>query len=175
MNKHSICIAIVAAASLTAASAMAGGAGQINFNGSITDVACTIVNTPSNPLDVPLGTYGSNEFKAVGDSTAKKDVKIALSDCPATVTSASVIFDGANDPTNADLLALTTEEGVATGIGIQLYDKDQAEVALHTASKAYALEAGNNTLPFYAAYKSTAAAVTPGSANGVANFSIIYN
>ncbi|MHC9002345.1 fimbrial protein [Enterobacter adelaidei] len=175
MKKNMFVVALVAAASLSAANAIAGGAGQVNFTGSITDDACTIVNTVTSPLDVPLGTYGSNEFTAVGSETAKKDVKIALSNCPATVTSASVNFDGTSDATNASLLALTDEAGVATGVGIQLYDKDQSPLALHTPSSAHDLVTGDNVLPFYAAYKSTAATVTAGPANGVANFSVIYN
>lgn len=175
MKKNLIVVALVAAASLSATQAIAGGAGQVNFEGAITDQACTIVNTATNPLDVKLGTYGSNEFQAAGDTTAKMGFDIALTACPASATSASVNFDGMADTTNGDLLALTPGTGNATGVGIQLYDDAGTEIALHTASKSYPLVTGDNNLPFAAAYKSTAATVTAGPADGVANFSIIYN
>lgn len=84
MKKNLFVVALVTAASLSAASAIAGGAGQVNFNGAITDDACTITNTVANPLDVTLGTYGSNEFKAAGDATAKVGFDIALTNCPAS-------------------------------------------------------------------------------------------
>ncbi|MCU6161717.1 MULTISPECIES: fimbrial protein [Enterobacter] len=175
MKTKMIVAALVAASSLSAANAIAGGIGQVNFTGAISDDTCTIVNTVSNPLDVTLGTYSSKEFTAVGDATAKVGFDIALTACPVSVTAASVNFDGTTDATNADLLALTAGTGVATGVGIQMYDEDGAELAIHTASKSYPLVTGDNNLPFYAAYKSTAATVTAGTANSVANFSIIYN
>lgn len=175
MKKNLIVVALVAAASLSAANAIAGGAGKVNFTGAITDDACTIVSTVASPLDVKLGTYGSSEFKAAGDTTAKVGFDIALTNCPATVKSAAVNFDGTADSTNGDLLALTQEAGVATGVGIQMYDDAGAELALHTNSKSFPLVTGDNSLPFSAAYKSTAATVTAGPANGVANFSVIYN
>ncbi|MGL5384400.1 MAG: fimbrial protein [Serratia sp. (in: enterobacteria)] len=174
-NLIAVAVAVAAVAALSVSNAIAGGAGQINFTGAITDDACTIVNTVSNPLDVKLGTYGSNEFKAAGDTTAKMGFKIALTDCPASAKQAAVNFDGTSDSTNAALLKLTQDSGVATGVGIQLYDDAGTEIALHTASKVYPLVTGDNNLPFNAAYKSTAATVTAGPANGVANFSIIYN
>lgn len=173
MNK--IVIAITAATLLPASYVFAGGAGQINLTGAITDDACTIVNTVTSPLSVKLGTYGSNEFKAAGDSTARMSFKIALTACPAAAKSAAVNFDGTPDDTNGSLLKLTQDTGVATGVGIQFYDNAGTEIALRSASKSYPLATGDNNLPFSAAYKSTAAAVTAGPANAVANFSIIYN
>lgn len=168
-------IVAFAAVVLPVSVAFAGGAGQVNFTGSITDDACTITNTVSSPLAVTLGKYSSKEFKAAGDSTAKMGFKIALTSCPATATKASVNFDGTSDATNASLLKLTQDTGVATGVGIQLYDDAGAELALHDASKSYTLVTGDNNLAFNAAYKSTAATVTAGPANAVANFSVIYN
>lgn len=175
MKKNLIAVVFATAAALSMSNAMAGGAGQVNFTGAITETPCTVVNTVSNPLDVKLGTYGSNEFTAAGDTTAKMSFKIALTDCPVSVTQAAVNFDGTSDATNAALLKLTQDAGVATGVGIQLYDNAGTEISLHTPSKTYPLVAGSNNLPFNASYKSTAATVTAGPANSVANFSIIYN
>ena len=91
------------------------------------------------------------------------------------MTKASVIFDGTPDSNNTTLLKLTQDDGVATGVAIQLYDISGAELPLFTASKSYTLASGTNDLSFMAAYKSTAATVTAGPANAVANFSISYN
>ena len=175
MKKMFVIASMAAAISMSAASVYAGGAGQVNFAGTITDAGCTITNTVSNPLNVKLGTYSSKEFTKSGDTTAKSSFKISLSDCPDTVTKASVIFDGTPDSNNTTLLKLTQDDGVATGVAIQLYDISGAELPLFTASKSYTLASGTNDLSFMAAYKSTAATVTAGPANAVANFSISYN
>lgn len=175
MKKNLIVAAMVAALSLSAAQAMANGGGQVNFNGTILDESCTITDTVASPQDIDLGTYGKNEFTAVGTALAKKDVKISLTNCPASVTSAAIVFDGKADATNPELLALTDVDNVANGVAIQLYDDSEKELALRTPSKAYTLAEGDNTLNFYAAYKSTAATVTGGPADAVANFSVDYN
>ncbi len=54
---------------------------------------------------------------------------------------------------------------------------DKVDLPLHGEnSYNYALSSTrDNTLKFYAQYISTTASVTPGTANSVANFSIVYN
>lgn len=176
MKKNLIAIAIVASAALSMSNAIAGGNGQVNFTGAITDNACTITNTVTSPLDVNLGVYASSELNGgAGKETTKQGFKIALTGCPASVPQASVNFDGTNDTNNPVLLKLTQDAGVATGVAIQLYDDAGTALALHTKSKSYPLVTGDNTLAFNAAYKSTLGTVTAGPANAVANFSIIYN
>jgi len=173
MKKLVIAVSI-AAASLSAASVFADD-GKINFVGAITDDACTVVNDMSNPLTVTLGTVSSKAFTGAGSTAAPTKFTIALKDCPSTVTSAKVKFDGTADSNVNTILALTQETGVATNVGIQLMDKQYMVVPLYTASSAYPLATGDNNLDFVARYYATAAAVTAGPANSTSNFTIIYN
>lgn len=174
MKKNLIAVAVLASSTF-AMSAFAAD-GQINFTGEIIDTACTVTNDPANPLSVTLGNVASTSFDAVGDTAASTKFDLLLTGCPDTVsTSATVKFDGNPAANNNEVLELTQGVGVATGVGIQLADDTGTTVPLFTASKPYALQTGDNTLSFMARYISTAAVVTPGTANSTAQFTIIYN
>jgi major type 1 subunit fimbrin (pilin) len=151
--------------------------GKINFIGTITDDACTVVNNTTTPLTVTLGTVSSQAFNGAGSTAGATMFTLALSSCPDTVNSASVKFDGTSDSNVNTILALTGAgtAGVADGVGIQLADANNNVIPLYTASAAYPLQTGANNLEFVARYYATATAVTAGTANATSNFSIIYN
>ncbi|WP_411750951.1 fimbrial protein [Serratia sp. (in: enterobacteria)] len=175
MKKNFIAAAIATASILSAASAFAAD-GQVNFNGEIIDAACTVVNSVSNPLDVTLGKVAKTAFTGAGSTAAATKFTLQLKDCPETVTSATVKFDGTSVTGDNSVLALTTETGVATGVGIQLSDASNAVLPLYTASTAYPLvSTGVNNLDFVARYIATSATVTAGPANSVASFTVNYN
>ena len=124
-----------------------GTGGQVEFTGSITDSSCNVDSTSANQ-SVDLGKWASSYFTGAGSETTKTAFHIKVKDCPSTVTTVSVLFDGTRDTNNSDLLAINgTASGVATG----------------TAD-----------LEFFADYVSTSA-VSAGSANGTANFNMVYN
>ncbi|MFP2421501.1 fimbrial protein [Pseudescherichia vulneris] len=175
MKKNLIAMAIAATAVLSAANAFAA-AGQVNFTGQIIDVGCDVINTVSNPLQVNLGQVARSEFVNSGDTAAATGFNIQLTNCPASIGTASIKFDGTALNGDNSLLQLTQESGVATGVGIQLSDASGI-LPLAQPSAAYALQSGStmNNLAFTARYKSVATAVTAGPANAVANFSVIYN
>lgn len=150
--------------------------GQVNFIGEIIDQGCKVVNGSSNPLAVTLGKVAKSSFNGKGSTTAATKFALQLTDCPETVKSASVKFDG--NPVDGDntVLALTQVEGAATGVGIQLSDDSNTVLPLFTASKEYVLKSGDtNNLDFIAHYIATANDVTAGPANSTASFTIIYN
>ncbi|MEX2944473.1 fimbrial protein [Serratia fonticola] len=149
--------------------------GKINFIGTITDDACTVVNNTTTPLTVTLGTVSSQAFNGAGSTAGATKFNLALTSCPATVNSASVKFDGTSDSNVNTILALTAGAGVADGVGIQLADANNNVIPLYTASAAYPLQTGANNLEFVARYYATAASVTAGTANATSNFTIIYN
>lgn len=149
--------------------------GKINFYGSITDTACTVVNNMSNPLSVMMGTVSSKAFTGAGSTASPTKFTIALKDCPKSVSSATVKFDGTADSNVNTLLALTQQTDMAKGVGIQLMDNKNVVVPLYTASSAYPLSPGNNNLDFVARYYATASTVTAGQANSTSNFTLNYN
>ncbi|MFA1284708.1 fimbrial protein [Citrobacter telavivensis] len=176
MKKNIIAAAVAVTAVLSVSNAFAIS-GTVNFNGEILDAACT-VDVGSQNQTVELGRYNKSEFTTSGDVTAATKFDIVLKNCPATVTSASVRFDGTPDATNSSLLAIDSSvAGAATGVAINLMTADKADLPLHGSNGySYPLtSAVDNTLDFYAQYKSTADSVTAGPANSVANFSIVYN
>lgn len=174
--KKTIIAAALATAALTSVSAFAAD-GQVKFTGEIIDAACTVENSVTNPLEVTLGKVAKSAFTISGDKAAATKFTLKLTNCPDTVSSASVKFDGTSVNGDNSILALTQGAGVATGVGIQLSDDSNTVLPLFTASKAYSLQSGSvtNNLDFVARYISTAADVTPGPANATASFSINYN
>ncbi|MGL5389664.1 MAG: fimbrial protein [Serratia sp. (in: enterobacteria)] len=176
MKKNLIAAAIVSAAILSAASVMAAD-GQVNFKGEIIDSACEVVNNVSSPLDVTLGQVAKTAFTGAGSTTAATKFILQLQNCPDSVTKAAVKFDGTADAGDNNVLQLTQETGVATGVGIQLSDASDAVLPLFTASTSYPLVAGTavNSLGFVARYIATSDTVNAGPANSVASFSVIYN
>ncbi|WP_025123593.1 MULTISPECIES: fimbrial protein [unclassified Serratia (in: enterobacteria)] len=175
MKKNLIAVAVLASSAF-AISAFAAD-GQVNFTGEIIDSACQVVNTPSNPLNVVLGKVAKTAFTGTGSTAAATKFTLQLTNCPATVNTASVKFDGTSVNGDTTLLALTQESGVATGVGIQLADASNTVLPLYAASMAYPLVSGTatNNLDFVARYIATAATVTAGPANSMASFTVNYN
>ncbi|MGH8449364.1 fimbrial protein [Pseudomonas sp.] len=170
---------LIAAALLTgsAFASMANAAdGTINFTGTITDVACT-VTTGTASQTVAMGTIASSALGTVGATSAPTRFNIVLTTCPATVTSATIKFDGPANPANSSLLALTNVAGVATGVGIGLYQQDAVtQIPVGGASASQALSTSTDTtFNFIAKYVATNATVVAGSANAVSDFTVIYN
>lgn len=175
MKKNIIAAAFATVAVMSASSAFAAD-GQVNFKGEIIDSPCEVVNSVSSPLDVTLGQVAKTAFTGTGSTAAATSFKLKLINCPATVTGASVKFDGAAVSGDNSVLALTDEDGVATGVGIQLSDASNAVLPLFTASTNYPLSSTEaNELDFVARYVATSDTVTSGPANSVASFTINYN
>lgn len=172
MKKNLLAVALMASSAL-ATSAIASN-GAVNFTGTITDVVCT-VDTDSVNQTVPMGSIGSNSFKAAGDISGTKSFKLVLKDCPETVKGATIRFDGEQTPGDNGILALTAGENTAKNVGIQITDAQNKVVPLYTDSSTYPLvSTGTNTLNFRAAYISLDDKVTAGEANAVTQFTIVY-
>ena len=155
-----------------------GTGGQVEFTGSITDSSCNVDSTSANQ-SVDLGKWASSYFTGAGSETTKTAFHIKVKDCPSTVTTVSVLFDGTRDTHNSDLLAIN---GTASGVAIKLYEDDKSTpVDLGAVSRGHSVTAGASgaatgtaDLEFFADYVSTSA-VSAGSANGTANFNMVYN
>ncbi|WP_079656683.1 fimbrial protein [Serratia marcescens] len=95
----------------------------MNFTGNVTDQTCTVVAGSANQT-IPMGNISAKAFKSAGDTALPTKFSIALTSCPETVTKASVKFDGTYAQGNSTLLSLNSESGVATGLGVALYEAD---------------------------------------------------
>ncbi|HGM6627010.1 TPA: fimbrial protein [Serratia marcescens] len=179
MKKNLLVAGVISAGifSLSANNAMAAD-GRVNFIGTITDATCTVVNTPANPLTVTLGTVSRTSLDGgSGKTAAPTSFNIALTNCPTSLNghTASVKFDGTSATSDNSVLQLTQDNGVATGVGIQISDYTGNPLPLYTSSAAYKLVTGSNNLNFVARYKSIADSVTSGPANSTSQFTIVYN
>ncbi|MBS3046387.1 fimbrial protein [Enterobacter mori] len=150
--------------------------GTINFTGTILDAACTV---DAATQTITMGSVNKSAFTGAGTVSAPTKFSIVLKDCPSTVTSAQVTFDGASDATNSNLLALTSGTDAASGLGLALYESDGSTVIpVSVASKSITLDttASNvNTLSYIAKYMATAATVMPGKADATTDFTVSYN
>ncbi|QJT82425.1 fimbrial protein [Kosakonia sp. MUSA4] len=183
-NLKTTALASFVVLALSSISSVSAADGTINFTGEITDAGCnTSVNGSSATTgDVDMGKVVKTSFKGVGStvdgSASSTGFTIEMDDCPSTVTSVTFKFDGQNENGDDTVLALTAGANSATGVGIQLYDKDRNVIQLAKASAPYTITntgAGStNSLPFYAKYIQTQNTVTTGPANSVATFTVNY-
>lgn len=173
--KKIFCVTTLVAASLGLSTGASADNGQVKFTGQLTTEVCQVVNNMSNPAEVKLGKVGYTAFKGIGSTASATSFVLALKDCPPTVVSAQVSFDGIAATSDNRSLALTTGANVATGVAVQISDASRTVLALRVPSQAYPLTAGDNDLEFVARYVATSDSVTVGSANAVATFDITYN
>ncbi|MBW1250807.1 fimbrial protein [Pseudomonas tolaasii] len=175
MNKKIIAAAVLATSAFASLANAADG--TINFTGTVLATACTVNAASSTTQNVPMGNVAPSAFRAAGDTTLGGPISIVLSSCPAAVTSAVIKFDGTANATNSSLLALTNTSGVATGLGIGIYESNgttMIPVGTSSASKTLSTTAPT-TFSFVTKYVATAATVTNGPANAVSNFTVSYN
>ncbi|MDM0046455.1 fimbrial protein [Variovorax dokdonensis] len=165
-------LAVIAAFSAVSAAAFAANPGVITFKGEIVTGACGISGDTLNQT-VNLGQVPANTFKAAGDRSEVVNFPIILTDCDTTTQkNAKFTFTGAAADANAELFGTT---GSASGVGIRL-QAPSGEILKNGTEQSsnFVLSNGNNTVMFGAMYESTAAKVTPGVADSVANFTVAY-
>ncbi|MGJ3354841.1 fimbrial protein [Providencia sp. Je.9.19] len=151
--------------------------GDINFVGEIIDNACQ-VTTGSDAIKVVLGKVSKTTLSNAGSTAAATKFTIQLENCPATIKTATVKFDGASYNGNNDVLQLTNSGAADTAqnVGIQIQDVTGTTVPLYTASSEYTLkESVVNNLDFTARYIAMSDNVSVGKADSTATFTINYN
>jgi len=154
-----------------------GAGGDVKFTGEITDVSCEVTTT-SKSQSVDLGKWAKSYFESRTETT-QTPFTISVKNCPQSVATVAVLFDGDKDSDDSTLLKTT---GGATGVGIKLYESDRATpVAIGAISKAVNVtsgsgsEGGSADLNFFADYKSDGEVIAVGQANATSNFVMVYN
>ncbi|MDM7095879.1 fimbrial protein, partial [Enterobacter hormaechei] len=111
------------------------------------------------------------------NETTPREFKINVENCPETVESVAVLFDGTKDTVNDTLLQVTPGEGMATGVGVKLYNSDRSTaIKPGTVSETTAPDdQGNAELTFYAALDKDGTEINAGDVNAVSNFLMVYN
>lgn len=152
-----------------------GTGGVINFTGKITLVSCDITPASKNKT-VDLGAWAKNYFDEHNETTPR-EFKINVENCPPAVEKVAVLFDGTKDQSNDTLLQVTPGDGMASGVGVKLYDSNRSTVIKPgTVSETTTPDDdGNAELTFYAALSKDGSEVAAGDVNSVSNFLMVYN
>lgn len=150
--------------------------GKVNFTGEVLETACQVVSNEKAPLSVALGKVNKTSFNGKGSSPASTKFTLTLKDCPESLKIANVKFDGVPDTNDTSVIGLIQGTGVASGVGVKLYNADSSALPLRTSSTDYKLVTGDNDLDFYASYVALVdnTAIQAGIANATATFTVTY-
>lgn len=149
--------------------------GKINFNGTISNVACVIDSNSAN-MTVNMGTISRSAFSSIGAVASPTRFDILIRNCPDSVNAVSVAFIGEVDEVNPSLLKLAGGSGAA-GIGIALYEADSSTlIPLNMNSREYPIDGTKmeNKLTYISKYMSTSNQINSGSAESLVDFTISY-
>lgn len=151
--------------------------GEINFIGSIIPTACSVDTNSINKV-VNMGKISVASFNHKNSVAAATPFRITLSNCPTDYKKIQFKFDGKSDNANPTLLGLSpnTTSTPATGIAIALYEENSVRrIPLNGGSQFKEVTSSKTVeMNFVAKYIATSEQVTPGSADALAHFSIIY-
>jgi major type 1 subunit fimbrin (pilin) len=186
MKKTLFTAALIAAFGVAVAStAAAASDGTITIKGQITGASCTVtINGQGANPTVTLPTVQSNQFTAAGTASGFTAVTIALSGCTAGTGTPAVtkVLPFFEQGPNVDLTSgFLKNTGTATGVEVMLSNTNATSGALtlggasgaQNAGTAVALT-GNPSFTYYAAYVSTAAAVTAGTVSTSVQYDLNY-
>ena len=197
-------ISLIAAAigALAIQSSAMAAEGTLSFKGNITSAGCKINGNTTFTMAPDLGTIAASTFTGVG-SRAQRNVPITLklTDCPTAVTgvvngstvkvyfttSGGGLATPANpsgggsgvDPDNPNLLALTKGTGVASGVGVGIWNAaDGTQLNLNSSAAGgivFTYDQGQGTTINLAAdYQQTKTSVVAGTADAVGYLAFDY-
>ena len=151
-----------------------GSTNRIAYSGNVTvtDVTCDV--SPKS-LTVPLGNIPLTTFTGTGKLSASRTVEITMT-CNSTVNP-QLMLTSANgyESGYAGVVKLTSESGVATGVGVRiLYNGQPTSFGTYMTTSSPAYANVPLAIPFSFAYEQVSPEVTPGSANAVATITLEY-
>lgn len=98
--------------------------GNMQFQGVIIAETCRI-EAGDKQMTVNMGQISSNRFHAVGEDSAPVPFVIHLRECSTVVSErVGVAFHGVADGKNPDVLSVGEGPGIATNIGVALFDDE---------------------------------------------------
>lgn len=149
--------------------------GSMRFQGVVIAEACSVAAS-DRMMTVTMGQISSHRFHAVGEESRPIAFDIHLEDCSTEVSQrVGVSFQGVADGKDPNILSVGEGAGIATGIGISLFDDQGGSIPLNQAPVRWTkLNDGPTTLHFVAKYRSTDRQVVGGTANAQAWFALTY-
>ncbi|WP_373888373.1 fimbrial protein [Enterobacter sp. M4-VN] len=149
--------------------------GGLQFQGVVVAEACR-VDTGDKEMMVNMGRISSNRFHHLGEDVNPIPFDIHLKDCNTSVSDlVGVSFIGVSDGKNPDVLSIDEEPGMATGVGIALFDQNEEIIPInHPPLKWRKINSGDTTLNLVAKYRATSKEVTGGTVNAQLWFALTY-
>ncbi|UBX50601.1 fimbrial protein [Providencia alcalifaciens] len=131
-------------------------------------------STKSNNYTIPLGDRYDTQFKNIGDVSPSVSIPITLS-CAAGTNIKTTVTSSAGYVDTATGKIKLSGTGAATGIGIQLLDRNNSPIRLNTKNSLQNnVASGDYIFNWKARYVKIADKVTPGTANSTATVNIRY-
>ncbi|MDE4080946.1 MULTISPECIES: fimbrial protein [Enterobacter cloacae complex] len=145
----------------------------VSVTGSVIGNTC-IVAEASKEQNVPLGTPGIKQFSETGAvSNVKTPFALRLEECGPTFAGVKIRFSGSPDSENPQLLKIA--DGGATGVAVQILDRDGVPIPLDAQTRTYGAAGDENVnMTFYARLVATGAPVTVGDVSAVATWTTEY-
>ncbi len=140
---------------------------------AIVTPSCTAAPTPP----VQLGKVWKNLFSSVGSTAAEQrfNIKLNCREAKPELNAVYLRMDAKPHASGAPgVIALSPDANSATGVGIQLLDKDRQPVKYGDSALVGMSKDGVYDVPFHVRYYQTANQVTAGAANGTATFTLEY-
>ncbi|WP_058911450.1 fimbrial protein [Entomohabitans teleogrylli] len=168
------CIMLFLAADICQGSVTVAG-GSVRLEGAITAPAC-VVSAHSQLQHIPMGHHGSHQFTGIGSYSRPTEFSITLHDCTARFgQEVAIQFLGQSDTNDPDVFRTINAQGIATGIGLALFDEQDELLAPNMPSRYYPLlNHGVTILNFKARYRATRSDIYPGIVSAWTWFTLTY-
>lgn len=145
----------------------------VSVTGNLIGNTC-VVAADSKEQEVPLGTIGMKQFARAGAvSNIKTPFTIRLEACGPTFAGVKIRFSGT--PDNDDPQLVKIADGGATGVAVQILDKDGVLLPLNTQTTAWGTPGDDSVeMTFYARLAATGAPVNAGDVSAFATWTTEY-
>jgi type 1 fimbria pilin len=145
----------------------------VSVTGNLIGNTC-VVAADSQEQSVPLGTISLRQFpKAGAVSNIKQPFQLRLEECGPTFAGVKIRFSGTPDTLNPQLVKV--DDGGATGIAVQILDKDGVLIPLGDQTDAYGTTGDESVeMTFYARLAANGATVTGGDVSAIATWTTEY-
>ena len=145
----------------------------VSVTGNLIGNTC-VVAAGSKEQEVPLGTIGIKQFPRAGAvSNIKTPFTIRLEACGPTFAGVKIRFSGTPDDDDPQLVKIA--DGGATGVAVQILDKDSALIPLNTQTTAWGTPGDDSVeVTFYARLAATGAPVNTGDVSAFATWTTEY-
>ena len=145
----------------------------VSVTGNVIGNTC-VVAEGSEVQNVPLGTIGIKQFNRAGAvSNIKTPFTLRLEACGPTFAGVKIRFSGTPDDDNPQLLPVAA--GGATGVAVQILDKESVLIPLNTKTAAYGTAGDDSVqMTFYAQLVATATPVSAGDVSALATWTTEY-